>query len=81
MTKQPTRRLRSNLEIINSGRRVNLKADPRPAMMTIKLAAESALRHHETLALSSWKNAYKVILAAAEEIEDIYDTAYEEARP
>ncbi len=69
-----TSRLRSNLEIVNDSSRVKLKADPRPSMYLIRELAETTLRHHETLALSTWRNNTKAIRAALEDIEDIYDS-------
>ena len=71
-------KLRSNLEIINSSSRLKLKADPRPDMMRIRHVAEMTLRHHETLALSTWRNNIRIIRGALENIEDIYDSAVED---
>lgn len=66
-------KLRDPLEIINSSSRVKLKANPEPDMAAIVAAAQSALRHHPTLALSTWLSCIAVIRRALENIEDIYD--------
>lgn len=72
-----TAKLRDPLEIINSASRVKLKADPRPDMIAIMEIARVCLRHHETLALSTWRSNLRQIREALENIEDIYDTAVE----
>jgi hypothetical protein len=66
--------LRDPLEIINSSSRVKLKADPTPDMLAIKVIAESCIRHHPTLALSTWRSGIRRIREALENIEDIYDS-------
>ena len=72
-----TPRLRSNLEIVNGSSRVQLHADPRPDMLAIQAIATTCLRHHETLALSTWRTSVSAIRAALENIEDIYEKASE----
>lgn len=72
-TAQP--KLRDPLEIINSSSRVKLKADPTPDMGEIFAVAKSALRHHPTLALTTWKSSIARIRVALENMEDIYDDA------
>lgn len=67
-------KLRDPLEIINSSSAVKLKADPTTDMGRIAAIASRALRHHPTLALSTWTNAITEIRAALENIEDIYDS-------
>lgn len=68
-------KLRDPLEIINSASLVKLKADPRPDMLAIQEIARVCLRHHETLALSTWRSSLTQIRIALENIEDIYDSA------
>jgi len=72
--------LRDPLEIINSASRVKLKADPRMDMLAIAEIAKICLRHHETLALSTWRSSLRQIRIALENMEDIYDSAEEEQR-
>jgi hypothetical protein len=76
---ETTPRLKTRLELINESSRVKLKADPRPDMARIRRTAEVCLRHHETLALSTWRRSIATIREALENIEDIYDSAKDEA--
>lgn len=66
-------RLRDPLEIINSSSRVKLKADPTPDMARIADIARVCIRHHPTLAISTWRSNIQQIREALENIEDIYD--------
>ena len=74
MTEAIRARLRDPLEMINSASRVKLKADPRPDMLAIYCIVEVCLRHHETLALSTWTSSIRQIREALENIEDIYES-------
>ena len=74
----PMGRLRDPLEIINSSSRLKLKADPTIDMALIREVAERCIRHHPTLALSTWKATIKTIRVALEDIEDIYESAEQE---
>jgi hypothetical protein len=71
----PEQRLRDPLEIINSSSRVKLKADPGPDMAAIAAIAQSLIRHHPTLALSTWRSGIRQIREALENVEDIYSSA------
>lgn len=73
MSQKP--KLRDPVEMINSVGRLKLKADPTPAMALIHATAERCLRHHPTLALSTWRASIKAITAAIEDIDDIYESA------
>jgi hypothetical protein len=70
----PDRVLRDPLEMINSCSRVKLKADPVPSMGLIATCAETCIRYHPTLAMSTWRANIATIRAALEDIEDIYDS-------
>lgn len=68
-------KLREPLDIINSSSRVKLKADPTDEMWRVRRVAENCLRHHPTLALSTWRASLAAIRTALESMEDIYDSA------
>ena len=70
-------RIRSNLELVNAASSLKLPADPRPHMCDIAAIAENCVRHHETLALSTWLSSLRKIREALETMEDIYDKAEE----
>ena len=67
-------RLRDPLEMINSVSQCKLKADPAPDMAQIAEVARVCLRHHPTLARSTWLEALRMIRESLEVMEDIYDT-------
>jgi hypothetical protein len=68
-------KLRDPVEVINSAGRLKLPADPGPDMAAIAAIAQTCIRHHPTLALSTWKSSIRQIREALENIEDIYDKA------
>lgn len=72
-----TSKLRDPLEVINSGSRLKLKADPANAMALICSASQTCLRHHPTLALSTWLSTIAAIRMALADLEDIYAEAKE----
>jgi len=68
-------KLRPSVDVINSSSRLKLPADPAPDMLRISRIAEQCVRHHPTLALSTWKSSIGRIRTLLENVEDIYDKA------